>query len=92
MHKLLELPEMLTVELACGTDIERYPMLHDSILLQDLIQHVEGAAAVDHVVLGDDLEPIDDRLLLQNVLVVRNAETDADAVVGMTVEAIGRHD
>ena len=42
-------------------------MLHDAVLLEDLVEHRERAAAVDHEVLGDDLEPVDDGLLLEDV-------------------------
>ena len=42
----------------------------------------QRTAAIDHEVFGDDLKPVHDRLLLEDVLVVRNAQSDADAVFG----------
>jgi hypothetical protein len=32
---------------------------HDGIALADPVEHVQRLAALDHVVLGDDLEPVD---------------------------------
>ena len=52
-------------------------MLHDAVLLENLVEHVQRAAAIDHEVLGDDFEPVDDRLLFEDVLVVRDAQADA---------------
>ena len=43
-------------------------MLHHAVLLENLVEHVQRAAAIDHEIFGDDLEPVDDRLLLQDVL------------------------
>src|SRR5947208_5849053 len=66
-------------------------MLDDAVLIEDAVEHGERAAAVDHVVLGDDLEPVDDGLLLEDMAIVRHAETDADAVIRESIEAICRH-
>jgi hypothetical protein len=66
-------------------------MPNNSVLIENLVEHLEGTSAVDHVVLRDDLKPIDDWLLRENVIVVRNSQTDADSVVAVSVEAIGRH-
>jgi hypothetical protein len=66
-------------------------MLNDSVLIENLVEIFERPPAVDHVVLRDDLKPIDDWLLRENVIVVSNSQTDADSVVGISVEAIGRH-
>ncbi len=67
-------------------------MLHHAILLQNLVEHRQRPAAIDHVVLGDDLEPVDHRFSGEDVVVVRNAQSDADAVFRETVKAIGWHD
>ena len=67
-------------------------MLNDPVLLQDGIENLQGTAAIDHEILGDNFEPIDDRLLLQDMAVVRDAQTDSDAVVGEMVESVGWHD
>src|SRR5260370_34106134 len=66
-------------------------MLHYPILIENLIEDVKRPAAFDHVVFRDDLEPIYDRLLLEDVLVVRYSQSDSYAIVGEAVEAIGGH-
>ena len=87
----LEFLQMLAIEPVGRAEIHRHAMLHDAVLLEDLIEHFERTAAIDHEIFRDDLEPIDDRLLLQNVPVMRHAQADADAVVGEIVEWICRH-
>ena len=37
-------------------------VLHDAILLENLVEYLQRTAAIDHVVFGDDFEPVDDRL------------------------------
>ena len=66
-------------------------MLHDAVLLENLIEHLERPAAIDHEIFRDDLEPIDDRFLREDVPVMRNAQADADAVIGEIIEWIRRH-
>ncbi len=66
-------------------------MLDDFVLLQNLIEDAQRAAAIDHEIFGDDFEPVDDGLAGENVLVVGNPEADANSVVGVSVEAICRH-
>src|SRR6202007_2143448 len=61
------------------------------VLLEDLIQHAQRPPAINHEILRDDLEPIDRRLLGENVVVMRHAQSDADAVIGHAVENIARH-
>jgi hypothetical protein len=56
-----------------------------------LVQHRKWLAAVDHVILGDDLEPIDDGVILQNVAIVRNSEANSNAVFSEGVKSIRRH-
>jgi hypothetical protein len=45
-------------------------VLDDLILLEDLVQDLQRASAFAHIVFADDLKPIDDRLLIENVPVV----------------------
>lgn len=66
-------------------------MLDDSVLIEDLIEDVKRPAAIDHVVFRDDLEPIDDRLLVEDVLVVRDSQPNSYAIVGEAVEAVSWH-
>jgi len=37
-------------------------MLHDFVLLENLIQDVQRPPAVNHEIFGDDFKPVDDRL------------------------------
>ena len=91
LHQRLQPPQMLAIELLGRAEIHRDAMLHDAVLLENLIEHLQRAPAVDHEIFGDDFEPVDDRLLRKDVVVVRNAQADADAVFGESVESIGGH-
>ena len=84
--------EMFAVEWFGGAEVHRHAMLHDAVLFEDPVENRQRTTAVDHVVLGDNLEPVDQRLPLQNVVVVGDAESDADSVLGESVESICRHD
>ena len=67
-------------------------MLHDPVLFKDLVEHLERTTAVNHVVLRDDLEPIDHRLLGKNVVVMRHAQADTYTVIGKRVETACGHE
>src|ERR1700679_3597364 len=82
---------MFAIERLGGSEIHRDAMLHHAVLLQDSIEDRERTPAIDHVIFRNDLEPIDHRLALQNVLVMRNAQSNPNAVLGMSVKSIGRH-
>src|SRR5437764_505615 len=66
-------------------------MLYDLVLLENLIEHGERAAAVTHVVFADDLEPIAGRLARKNVAIMRNPKPDSDAKISKAVETIAGH-
>jgi hypothetical protein len=36
-------------------------------------------------------KPVDHRLLIEDVLIVRDSEADPDPVIGMRIESVGRH-
>ena len=86
-----EAAEMLAVEGVGRSEIHGDAMLDHAVLFEDLVEDFERPAPVDHVVLRDDLEPVDDRLAAEDVLVMGYAQTDAHAVVGESVKAIGGH-
>src|SRR5262249_42393398 len=65
--------------------------LHHAIPLKDLVEHVQGPAAFHHEIFRDDFKPVYDRLLLKNMVVVRYAQTDADAVIFVSVKTICWH-
>jgi hypothetical protein len=55
-------------------------MLHDFVLLKNLIENVQRAPAVSHEILGDDFKPVDDRPARENVLVVWRAQANPDLI------------
>ena len=83
---------MLAAQAIGRAKIHRYAMLHDAILFENLIEHFERPAPIDHEVFRDDLEPIDDRFFLEDVAVMRHAQANADAVIVKIIEAICRHE
>lgn len=87
--------EALEVFAVCGLDgakVHGDAVLDDAITFEDLVEDFERSSAVDHVVFGDDFEPVDDGFFGEDVVVVRDAKADPYAVVAESVEAIGWHD
>src|SRR5262249_35758754 len=74
-----------------GAEIHRDAMLHDAVLRENRVELAERIPVVAEVVLGDDLEPVDDGLAFEDVLDMRLAQSDTDAVVLESVEGVGRH-
>src|ERR1700722_18771015 len=66
-------------------------MLDHAITFQNEVQRCQWAPALDHVILRDDLEPVDYGFLLEDVGVMRNPQTDADPVIREPVKSIGWH-
>src|ERR1700733_10533285 len=87
----LQSPEMFAIQRLCRAEIHRNTVLDDSVPLENLVEHLQSATTIHHVVLGDDLKPIHDRLLRKDVIVVRNSQTDSYAIVTKSIEAIGCH-
>ena len=46
------------------TEVHRYTVLHDLVLLENLVENSERTASVHHVIFRDDLEPSNDGLVL----------------------------
>jgi hypothetical protein len=90
-HQGLELFEMLAVRAICGAEIHRDSVLDHTVLLENLVEHLQRSSTVAHEVFRDNLKPVDHGLLLQNVPVVRYAKTNTDTVIGEIIEWIGRH-
>ena len=91
LYQGLELFEMLAVRAVRGAEIHRDAVLDHAVLLEDFVEDLQRASAVAHEILRDDLEPIDDRFLFQNVPVMGHAKPDADTVIGEIIEGIGGH-
>ena len=81
---------MFAIQPIGRAEIHGHSVLHDAVLLENLIEHFERPAAVDHEIFRDDFEPIDDRFLFQDVTVMRHAQADADAVVVEIIKRIRR--
>src|ERR1700719_1053313 len=74
-----------------GAKVHGDTMLDDSITLKNLIENLQGSPTIDHVVLGDDLEPIHNRLFGENMLVMRHAKTYPNSEVCESIESICWH-
>jgi len=74
-----------------GTKVHGNAMLYDSIALKNLIENMKCPPAIDHVVLGDNLEPVHNRLFSENVLVMRHAKAYANSEICESIEGICGH-
>jgi hypothetical protein len=83
-RELLELPKVLEVERIGAADGHRDPMHNDGVAFRDLIQHVARSTARIQKVLGDELEPVDVRLLLEDVAEMRSPKANPETEVGVT--------
>src|SRR5690242_16329626 len=54
-------------------------MHHHRVAFADAVEIVQRPAAGQHVVFGKQLEPVDARLALEDFLVVRSAQSEAEA-------------
>src|SRR5258708_39733878 len=66
-------------------------MLNDLIPLKNLIEDMQWSPAINHVILGDDLEPTHNRFLGENVLIVGHAKADPNSKVRESIERICWH-
>jgi hypothetical protein len=66
-------------------------MLDDAVPVEDLVEHLQGSPAIDHIVLGDDLKPVDDGFLGKDVIVVGDAQAYPHAIIAKSIETIGWH-
>src|SRR4030095_3649844 len=90
LNETLQLLEMLAIEFVRRAEIDRHPLLDDAVLLQDRIESFQRTASINHEVLRDDFKPIDDRLLLEDMSIVRHAQTYSDSVVRVGVKRVRR--
>src|SRR5258708_18178872 len=91
LHQLLQPAEMFTVRLLRGSEIHGDPVLHDFVLLENLIEDVQRPSPVDHEILRDDLKPIDNGFARKNVVVVRRAQANSYPVICKPIKPISRH-
>ena len=76
-----ELGQVGKIQGVGAADRQRYAVHHDRIALGDLGQDAARPALRIHEVLGDRLEPIDRRMVLQNVAEVDRPQTDAQSQI-----------
>src|SRR5436305_559964 len=91
IHVIPQPPQMLAIGLFRGPKIHGYAVLYDFVLLQDFVEDVQRTPAIDHEILGNNLEPIADRLARQNMVVVRRAQANPDSIFSESVKAICGH-
>ena len=76
---------------SCRTKIHRNAVLHDFVLIQDLIQDTQRSSAINHEVFGYYFEPIHDRFAREDMMIMRSAQSYTDPVIRLAVKSIGRH-
>ena len=86
----LEVAEIVLVERRRRGDRQRHAVHDDRIARADAVQHLERLPAGHHVVLGDDLEPVDRRIAFEDIGVVLRPETQAEAEIGRLALWSGR--
>src|ERR1700752_759223 len=91
LHEGLQAPQMLAVWFFRRPEIHGYAVLHHAVLIENLIEDVERASAINHVILRDDFEPINHWLFRKDVLIVRSPQTDTYSVLRESIEPISRH-
>ena len=91
LHQGLQSPEMVAIELLRRSEIHGDAVLHHAVPFEDPVEHRQRPAAVDHEIFRNDLEPVDHRLVLEDMLVMRNSQANTDSVFGEAIEWIGRH-
>ena len=82
---------MFPIQAVGRAEIHGHSVLHDAILLENLVEHLERTAPVDHEIFRYDLEPVDYRFFGKNMPVMRDTQTETNSVVGKTVIRTCRH-
>src|SRR4029077_8980613 len=89
--KFFQPGQMLTIERLSGAEIHGDSVLHYTIAFQNLVQDVERPAAINHEIFGNHFKPVNHRFLFENMIVMRDAQPNADTVIFVSVEAICGH-
>ena len=80
-NQLLQAAQMLRIRRGHRAEVHGDAVLHNAILLEDLVEDGQARPGIDHEIFSDDFEPVDHRLARKDVLIVRNAKADSDAVI-----------
>src|SRR5258708_32864607 len=91
LPQLLQPAEVFAIGLLCRSEIHGDSVLHDFVLIEDLIQNVQRPAAVNHEILGDNFKPVHDGFTRENMLIVRSAQANSNPVISKRVKATFRH-
>ena len=91
LDERLQLAQMGAIGPVGRAKVHRDAVLDDAVLLENPVQDLERLAPIHHEILGNDLEPVDDRFSIENVAVMRHPQADADPVIVESVEAVCRH-
>ena len=85
-----ELTQVVEIERVGGADVQRHPVQRKRVALGDAIQELERTPPRVQEVVAQDLEPRDLGPLREEVLVVRGAQTYADAEIRESEPRRGR--
>jgi hypothetical protein len=91
LNERLETFEMFTVWLFGRAEVHGNAVLDDAVLLENLVENFERPTSIAHEILGNDLKPIDDRLLFEDVAVMGYTQADTNTVFSEVVKLIGGH-
>ena len=72
-RQLLEALQVVRVEGVRATDRQRHTVHDQRVVLADRVEVVQRLAALDQIILGEHLEPIDRRPVFENLLIVLTA-------------------
>src|SRR5450631_750982 len=89
--ELLETLKVFAIGRLRRTKIHGNAVLNDPILFANLVEDLERAAAIDHIVFRNDLKPIDNRLFGEDVIVMWDPQPDTDTVIGKGIKSVGWH-
>ena len=81
---MFQFPQVFHVERICAADRERDAVHDDLIPFGNLIQHVAWATARVHEILRDNLEPIDLRMVLEDVREMNRTQPNAKPKIVMS--------
>ena len=90
-NEIFEAAEMLFVGFIRVAKIHGDTVLDDFVALENLVEDLERTATIDHEIFGNDFEPVAGGFAGEDVVVVRDAQADADAVSGEIIETIRGH-
>ncbi len=78
----LDLAQIVLVERVGAADRQGHAVHDHGIVGADAVEPFQRAPAVDQIVLGEDLQPVERRTGRRDLLVVRGAQAEAEAGVG----------